>query len=449
MLAATGRPTRLHHGALPRPGKAGPVRVDDVMKVGRRFSTASAVVASTERPRGDPRQLRELAARGTRLIDGGRRSSRPETASHRGHRDVPPPFMGNVELRLHPDDVGFARRVLRQRCARLVPASRGEPIDAWHCSAPSMPSATAFNATCHCLDADTRAHVARPRRPVPLAQLPVHDTLHRRRFLEEDGEVWTRPVAWWPIRQLALVRPHHEHKTGRRRARVFRHERRRVLREAISQRHHALQCASWSKSGIVTSWSRQRCSTTSATSSRTESSCPHDMSLEDDRTRRSARAGWHAASGRRWPDLSRCTCGQAVRCTVDPLYYDALSPTSKATLQAQGGRLAPDAYAGSSDRVRGSARHSRHDEAGKDADAEAHPETSCSPRSRRALEEVAGGTASRGCRSPFASGDGGRAAPGLSHAPSVPSGRALRKHGRSAPTSTYIVLLHWLKPHCR
>jgi len=52
MLAATGRPDPVSITAhFLAPGKAGPVTVStDVMKVGRRFSTASAVVASTERP---------------------------------------------------------------------------------------------------------------------------------------------------------------------------------------------------------------------------------------------------------------------------------------------------------------------------------------------------------------------------------------------------------------
>jgi len=148
--------------------------------------------------------------------------------------------------------------------------------------------------------------------------------------------------------------------------------------EAISQRHHALQCAvvvqeAGSADELVAAALLHDIGHLVADR---EFGARSDMSLEDDR---------QEAVGARWvarrfgPQVARPIALHVVakryRCTVDPLYYDALSPTSKATLQAQGGRLAPDAVRRfEADPGFAAALVIRDtDEAGKDADAEAPP----------------------------------------------------------------------------
>ena len=217
MLAATGRPDPVSITAhFLAPGKAGPVTVStDVMKVGRRFSTASAVVASTERPLvAILGSFGELGSpEGPELIDGGPpllpdpEDCVPIVATE----TFPPPFMGNVELRLHPDDVGFAHRgpsgrPLVRGWFRLL---EGEPIDgvALLCAVDAFPP-TAFNAHLPIAWTPTLELTSHVRaRPVP-GWLSCQFTTHfiAGGFLEEDGEVWDasgRLVA--QSRQLALV----------------------------------------------------------------------------------------------------------------------------------------------------------------------------------------------------------------------------------------------------
>ncbi len=123
----------------------------------------------------------------------------------------PPPFMGRVDLRLHPEDTGFADgggtgEPLMRGWFRLPD---GEPVDtvALLCAVDAFPP-TIFNARL-------------PRTWTPTLELTAHVRARpepgwlRCRFvtrfvtggfLEEDGEVWDasgRLVA--QSRQLALV----------------------------------------------------------------------------------------------------------------------------------------------------------------------------------------------------------------------------------------------------
>jgi gamma-butyrobetaine dioxygenase len=117
--------------------------------------------------------------------------------------------------------------------------------------------------------------------------------------------------------------------------------------EAVDQRRHALQCA-------------DRAVATGAPDALVAAALLHDIghllsgpdvpgvdrTTEDDR---------HEAVGARFlaprfgPDVSRPVAlhvmAKRYRCTVDPDYYGGLSPTSRATLVAQGGRLDAGALA--------------------------------------------------------------------------------------------------------
>jgi len=211
--------------------------------------------------------------------------------------------------------------------------------------------------------------------------------------------------------------------------------------EAISQRHHALQCAvvvqeAGSADELVAAALLHDIGHLVADR---EFGARSDMSLEDDR---------HEAVGARWvarrfgPQVARPIALHVVakryRCTVDPLYYDALSPTSKATLQAQGGRLAPDAVrrfeADPGSRQRSS--FATRTKPARTPTPRHHPwRTSC--LSSIASRARGGSGRNRQPRLPFTICERRRRAaraPGSSpHAPSVPQ-RAGRcgKHGRSA-----------------
>ena len=217
LLRATGRPDPVTvTGHFLTPGRPGPVTITtDVVKVGRRFTTGRATLLAEARP-----LLTVLATcgdleedHGALLVDGSPPElPEPEDCVHLVGTDTfPPPFMGHVDLRLHPDDVAFGDRgksgVARVRGWFSLP--EGEPVDtvALLCALDAFPP-TIFNTdlpvgwtptvelTCH-----IRA------RPVPG---PLRCRFTTRfvtgGFLEEDGEIWDRDgrlVA--QARQLALV----------------------------------------------------------------------------------------------------------------------------------------------------------------------------------------------------------------------------------------------------
>jgi len=217
LIASTGRPDPVtvtaHYLA---PGQPGPVAVDtEVVKQGRRFATASATMRAGDRP--------VLALLGTLgdlgvprdddLVDGGPPDlPEPDDCYRLVATDTfPPPFMAHVDLRLHPEDAGFAGSgvsgtALMRGWFRLA---GGEPIDTVGllCAVDAFPP-TIFNTEM-------------PPAWTPTVELTAHVRAHpepgwlRCRFstrfvtgdfLEEDGEVWDatgRLVA--QSRQLALV----------------------------------------------------------------------------------------------------------------------------------------------------------------------------------------------------------------------------------------------------
>jgi acyl-CoA thioesterase len=187
----------------------------DIVKQGRSFGTASATLATPDQPL--------LLAVGTfgHLVDQGGPQLVEQTPPPMPSPDrctpvepagrFPPPLMGKIELRLHPDDMGFAQgRPSGQAVIRGWFRLRdGEAIDtiALLCAADAFPPAV-FNANL-------------PVSWVPTVELTTH-IRHRPApgwlrcrfasrfvtggFLEEDGEVWDasgRLVA--QSRQLALI----------------------------------------------------------------------------------------------------------------------------------------------------------------------------------------------------------------------------------------------------
>ncbi len=123
----------------------------------------------------------------------------------------PPPFMGRVELRLHPDDAGFAKgRTERGAAVRGWFRLRdGEPIGTIGLvlAVDAFPP-TAFNARLPVAWTPTVELTAHVRaRPAPGWLRCVFTTRFvTGGFLEEDGEVWDgtgRLVA--QSRQLALI----------------------------------------------------------------------------------------------------------------------------------------------------------------------------------------------------------------------------------------------------
>ena len=217
LVAATGRrdPVTVT-GHFLSPGRPGPVEVTTaVQKEGRRFATATARLEAGGRPLltvlgtcGD------LAARPDDLLVDGAPPELPppdECVAVVATETFPPPFMGRVELRLHPEDAGFATGA-RSGIARVRGWFRlpdDEPVDtvALVCALDAFPP-TIFNTDL-------------PVGWVPTVELTTHVRARpdpgwlRCRFttryvtggfLEVDGDIWDgsgRLVA--QSRQLALV----------------------------------------------------------------------------------------------------------------------------------------------------------------------------------------------------------------------------------------------------
>ncbi len=217
LLGATGRPDPVTVTAhFLNPGKPGPVEIDtEVIKEGRRFANASAVV------RGDGRPL--LSVLGTvgdlseagddLLVDGAPPElPPPERCVFIEATDTfPPPFMGKVELFVHPDDMGFAGHI-KSGIPRVTGWFRlpgDEPVDTVGllCALDAFPP-TIFNADLPVAWTPTVELTTHIRaRPAP-GWLRCRFTTRfiTGGFLEEDGEVWDstgRLVA--QSRQLALV----------------------------------------------------------------------------------------------------------------------------------------------------------------------------------------------------------------------------------------------------
>ncbi len=113
----------------------------------------------------------------------------------------PPPFMGKVELYLHPDDAGFADRATERRppgCTDGSGCRDGEPVDtvALLCALDAFPP-TIFNADLPVAWTPTVELTAHVRaRPAP-GWLRCRFTTRfvTGGFLEEDGEIWDERAA--------------------------------------------------------------------------------------------------------------------------------------------------------------------------------------------------------------------------------------------------------------
>jgi acyl-CoA thioesterase len=200
------------------PGRSGPLTITaEVVKVGKRFSTARATVEGADRAVlsalatiGDLRQ-----ADGPELVDHGPPELPPPQECLGGPSEAGagfrPPFMERVDLRLHPDDVPFATGV---RSGRLLVRGwfrlpHDEPMDAVAllCAADAFPP-TIFNVDLPVAWTPTIELTVHVRaRPAPgWLRCRFATQFVTGGFLEEDGELWDatgRLVA--QSRQLALV----------------------------------------------------------------------------------------------------------------------------------------------------------------------------------------------------------------------------------------------------
>ncbi len=215
MTATAGRPDPVTVTAhFLAPGRPGPVEVAAaVVKSGRRFSTATAVLSDGARPLLSALgTFGELDDAGAVLVDGGPPDLPPPEACVPvvATDTFPPPFMGQVELRLHPEDAFMAGegsgRPLVRGWFRLLD---GEPVDTVGLllASDAFPP-TIFNARLPVAWTPTLELTVHVRaRPAPGWLACRYATRFvTGGFLEEDGEIWDadgRLVA--QSRQLALV----------------------------------------------------------------------------------------------------------------------------------------------------------------------------------------------------------------------------------------------------
>jgi len=217
MCAAIGRPDPItltaHYLA---PGKPGPVSVGvSIVKQGRTFGTATASLAAEDRPLlevlGTFGELTDNA--GPQLVDlEPPPMPPPEQCIPIDPTDTfPPPFMGRVELRLHPEDATFlagdpSGHARMRGWFRLRDDEAPDTL-ALLCASDAFPP-TVFNANLPVAWTPTielTTHVRYQPEPGWLrCRFATHFVTGG--FLEEDGEIWDstgRLVA--QSRQLALV----------------------------------------------------------------------------------------------------------------------------------------------------------------------------------------------------------------------------------------------------
>jgi len=217
LLAATGRTDPVTvTGHFLAPGRPGPLTVETrVLKEGRRFTDAFAMLEAGGRPLLSVLgSFGDLVQEGTDLLVRGGPPDLPppeRCVFIEASDTFPPPFMGKVELYVHPDDVGFAtgRRSGIPRVRGWFRLPDGEPVDsvALLCALDAFPP-TIFNADLPRAWTPTVELTTHVRaRPVP-GWLRCRFTTRfvTAGFLEEDGEIWDgqdRLIA--QSRQLALV----------------------------------------------------------------------------------------------------------------------------------------------------------------------------------------------------------------------------------------------------
>jgi acyl-CoA thioesterase len=217
MRDAAGRPDPVTvTGHFLAPGRPGPAVVPtEVVKRGRTFTTATGALDA-----GGRRLLQVLGTfgdvstpMGPERVEAAPPDLPPPDACVAvvPAETFPPPFMGRVELRLHPDDAGFAigEPSGEPRVRGWFRLRDGEPIDTIGLvlAVDAFPP-TAFNAQLPVAWTPTVELTAHVRaRPAPGWLRCVFTTRFvTGGFLEEDGEIWDdtgRLVA--QSRQLALI----------------------------------------------------------------------------------------------------------------------------------------------------------------------------------------------------------------------------------------------------
>ena len=217
VTAATGRPDPVTiTGHFLAPGHAGPATVAvDVIRRGARHATATFTMTAEERTLlvGVATTTDLAAASGPTLVDATHPDlpSPDECAPLEPGDPLPPPFVGRVEIRLHPDDVPF-RDGEPTGVARMRGWFRlrdGEPLDtvALVQAVDAFPP-TSFNASLPVGWTPTielTAHVRRVPQPGWLACAFVTRNISGG-YLETDGEIWdASTVLVAQSRQLQLV----------------------------------------------------------------------------------------------------------------------------------------------------------------------------------------------------------------------------------------------------
>lgn len=196
------------------PGRPGPVTITtEVLKKGRRFSTAGATMRFGDQPvltlLGSFGELTDEAH--LERVDAAPPDLPPpdECIPIEPTDTFPPPFVGKVELRLHPDFGDFGNLPGSPRVAGWFRLRDGEPIDthALLVAVDAFPP-TVFFANLPVAWVPTLEQTTHVRaRPAPgWLSCAFTTRFITAGFLEEDGEVWDstgRLVA--QSRQLALV----------------------------------------------------------------------------------------------------------------------------------------------------------------------------------------------------------------------------------------------------
>jgi len=215
MTLETARPDPVSiTGHFTAPGRPGPHTVETAtVKSGRRFATATATVRDAERT-----VLSAVATLGTLdpspevlHLDGNPPDLPDPDDCPRTLGATAPPFLHRIDLRLHPDDLGWTRGE-----PSGIPRLRGwlrllgdEPVDpiALVCAADAFPP-TVFNASLPIGWTPTLELTVHLRaRPAPgWLACAVSTRFVTGGFLEVDGEVWdTAGNLVAQSRQLALV----------------------------------------------------------------------------------------------------------------------------------------------------------------------------------------------------------------------------------------------------
>ena len=217
MREATGRPDPVTvTGHYLFPGQPRPASVStEVVKRGRLFTTATGALEA-----GGKRLLQVLGTFGDvstpvgpELVDSAPPDLPPpdQCIAVEPTETFPPPFMGRVELRLHPDDAGFANGAPsgEPRVRGWFRLRDDEPVDTLGLilATDAFPP-TAFNARLPVAWTPTVELTAHVRaRPAPgWLRCAFTTRFVTGGFLEEDGEIWDQTghlVA--QSRQLALI----------------------------------------------------------------------------------------------------------------------------------------------------------------------------------------------------------------------------------------------------